>query len=194
MRSDQRAITGPPWFAVILLLIVIGGAIAASRILLRRTNRRVNLGLAAGGCAAVLALLWIVVGTVVARGAIDTGIGGPAVRGENLAQARIFAQQARTDELLELITRGDTTDTERDFSAKSDRLGATLVQVGAADSPAHQQLQRWLDGHRAQLDHYNAARYPEAVNQAIGSGADSSAHRFDELDASLRGDLAATRA
>ncbi len=194
VREDQRAITGPPWFAVILLLIVIGGAVAASRILLRRTNRRVNLGLAVGAGAAVLALLWIVVGTVVARGAIDIGRGGPAARGENLAQARILAQQARTDEMLELITRGDTTDTERDFGAKSERLGAALAQVGRSDSPAHQQLGRWLDGHRVQLDNYNAAKYREAVDQAIGPGPEASTQRFTELDTSLRDDLAATRA
>ncbi|MCM6773096.1 hypothetical protein NDR87_04405 [Nocardia sp. CDC159] len=194
VRADQRAVTGPPWVALALSAIVLGGAMAASRVLSRRTNRRFNLGLVVAGGAAALAVLWIVVAAVIARGAIDTGTRGPTARGENLAQARILAQQARTDETLQLITNGDITDIENDFAAKTSLLGAALEQAGSPESPVHQQFSQWMSGHRNQLDNYRAADYQAAVRQAIGPGPESSAGRFADLDAALRNDLTATRA
>lgn len=194
LRADQRAITGPPWAALVLLVLTLAGAAAASRILVRRTNRLFNPGVVAGTGATALALLWIVLATVVSNEAIDTGGGGPTSRGENLAQARILAQQARTDETLELITRGDTKETEEDFKTKTAQLDAELASVAGADSPLRQQFSQWTAGHERQLEHYNSANYPAAVEQAIGSGPDSSAQRFVELDTSLRDGLERTRA
>ncbi|MFI5776892.1 hypothetical protein [Nocardia sp. NPDC051570] len=194
VRADQRAVTAPPWFTLVLLVIVIGAAVAASRILLRRTNRRINTGLVVGAGAAVLALLWIVAGTFVARGAIDTGAQGPTARSDNLAQARILAQQARTDETLELITHGDPTAPEHDFGTKTQLLNNALVAATPRDSPLRQQFQRWLNGHQTQMSAYDAADYSAAVKQAIGPEPESSANRFTELDTGLRDNLAATRA
>ncbi|MBF6171597.1 hypothetical protein IU476_08940 [Nocardia blacklockiae] len=194
LRADQRAVTGPPWGALVLLAVTLVGAVVASRVLLQRTNRLFNLGVSAGAGAAALALLWIVASTVVSNGAIDTGGGGPTARSENLAQARILAQQARTDETLELITRGDTKETEEDFKTKTARLQQELTEVSGADSPMRQQFSQWIAGHGRQLEYYNAANYPAALEQAIGSGSESSAERFAQLDGSLSADLEQTRA
>nr|WP_051160982.1 hypothetical protein [Nocardia transvalensis] len=194
LRADQRAVTGPPWAASALLVLTLAGAALASRILVRRTNRLFNVGVAAGAGAAALALLWIVAATIASHSAVDTGGGGPTARSENLAQARILAQQARTDETLELITRGDAKETEEAFKSKAGRLRDELNSVSATDSPMRQQFSQWTAGHQRQLDHYNAANYPAAVDQAIGSGSGSSAQRFAELDTSLSQGLDHTRA
>ncbi|MBF6334156.1 hypothetical protein IU452_37275 [Nocardia transvalensis] len=193
VRDDQRAITRPPWFASALLFLVIAVAVGASRILLQRTNRRFNPGVVFAASAAVLALLWILVATVVARGAIDTGPRGPTARSENVAQARIFAQQARTNETLQLITRGDTTDSENDFNDKLRQLNTRLEAVAPPNSSVRQQFSQWADGHRRQLEAYNAADYRAAVEQAIGAGPDSSARHFAVLDESLRDGLLTAR-
>ncbi|WP_280268114.1 hypothetical protein [Nocardia wallacei] len=193
LRADQRAITGLPWWSLILLTATIAGAAVVSRILLRRTNRRYNLGVVAGAAAAAVGLLWLVAATIFSHGAVDTGGSGPTARSENLAQARILAQQARTDETLELIIRGDTRETEEDFKTKTARLRDELSSVSASNSPMQQQFSQWTAGHQRQLDYYNAANYPAAVDQAIGSGPGSSALRFAELDGSLRAGLDGTR-
>ncbi|GAB2714788.1 hypothetical protein [Nocardia thraciensis] len=193
LRADQPAITGLPWFSLILLVVTIVGAVFVSRILLRRTNRRYNLGVVAGAAAAALVLLWILIAAVVSHNAVDTGSGGPAARSENLAQARILAQQARTDETLELITRGDTKETEEAFKVKTARLRDELASVSAPNSPMQQQFSQWSAGHQRQLEFYNAANYPAAVEQAIGTGPESSALRFAELDGSLRAGLDGSR-
>ncbi|MQY24781.1 hypothetical protein NRB56_03340 [Nocardia sp. RB56] len=193
VRSDQRVITRPPWITVVLLLLVVAGAVAGSRILLRRTNRLFNLGLVAAAAAAVLALVWIVAATVAAHGAIDGGPSGTAARTESLARARILAQQARTDETLELITRGDTQAPEDDFKAKTTTLRDRLGAAAGPGSPMPQQLARWLDGHALQVNAYNGANYLAAVDQAIGTGPDSSTRRFTDLDNALRDAIADSR-
>ncbi|WP_235747192.1 hypothetical protein [Nocardia coffeae] len=193
LRADQRAITGPPWLAIVLLLLVLAGAGAASRILLRRTNRLFNLGIVTAAGAALVALVWVVVSAITSAGAIDTGAGGPTTRSENLAQARILGQQARTDEMLELITRGDTTGTEADFSAKTGQLHDRLSGVVRADSPVLLQFSQWVAGHRKQVGYYDAANYPAAVEQAIGTAPTDSSGIFTVLDDSVRADLTQTR-
>lgn len=193
VRADQRAITGAPWPAIVLLVLVLLGAVVATRILQRRTNRLFNLGVLAAGGAAALSLVWIVAATLVATGAVDTGAGGPTTRSENLAQARILGQQARTDETLELITRGDTTTTEADFATTTGQLKARLIAGGGPGSPLLQQLSQWMAGHGKQVGYYNAANYPAAVEQAIGTAPADSAGTFTDLDTSVRDHLNQTR-
>lgn len=193
VRADQRAITGPPWSAIALLILVMVGAVLGTRILQRRTNRMFNLGLLAAAVAAALALVWIAAGTLVSAAAVDTGATGPTTRTENLAQARILGQQARTDETLELITRGDTTTTEADFTAKTAQLRARIVDGAGANSPLLQQFSQWMTDHAKQVANYNAANYPAAVDQAIGPAPTASAAVFTGLDNSVRDRLDQTR-
>ncbi|MGF6884258.1 hypothetical protein ABIA39_003501 [Nocardia sp. GAS34] len=193
VRADQRALTGPPWLAIGLLVLVLGGAVLGTRILQRRTNRLFNLGLLAAAVAAAVALLWIVAATLVSTTSVDTGGSGPTTRTENLAQARILGQQARTDETLELITRGDTTTTEADFTDKTTQLRARLTAGAGASSPLLGQLSDWMTGHGRQVTSYNAANFPAAVDQAIGAAPKASVTTFTTLDTSVRDHLDQTR-
>ncbi len=193
LREDQRAITGPPWPAIGLLLVVMIGAVVATRILLRRTNRLFNLGLLFAAGAALVAVVWVVGATFASSGAVDTGAGGPTTRAEDLAQARILGQQARTDETLELITRGDTTSTEADFAAKTASLRDRLTAGAGPNSPLSQQLSRWVTGHGVQVQDYNAANYTDAVAQAIGTAPTASAATFTGLDTAIGDSLGRTR-
>ncbi|MQY19250.1 hypothetical protein [Nocardia macrotermitis] len=193
LRADQDAISGPPVLAIFLLLVVLVGAVVASRMLLQRTNRLFNVGITAAAGAAALALVWIAIATIVSTSAIDTGSGGPTTRSEDLAQARILGQQARTDEMLELITRGDTTGTEADFANKTGQLRILFSRVARADSPVRRDFSQWVQSHGKQVDYYNAANYPAAVAQAIGTAPTDSSATFTALDDSVRADLARTR-
>ncbi|WP_228000000.1 hypothetical protein [Nocardia australiensis] len=193
VRRDQHDIGALPLTGLaLLLLLVIGGGVA-SMLLLRWTNRRVNLGLIVATAVTALVLLWSAAATLAASNALDTGASGASSRFEALAQARILAQQARTDETLQLITRGDITAGEQDFTEHSTALAARLNSVVAPDSAAAQALTNWRTGHRRQKDLYEAANFPAAVEQAIGSGPDNSASRFAELDNALRDNLVQVR-
>jgi hypothetical protein len=162
-------------------------------VLLRLTNRRMNLGLAAGAAATALVLLWSIAATLTASSEVDTGKSSASNRFETLAQARILAQQARTDETLQLITRGDIVAGETDFAKHTAALGDRLASAAGSDSAASQALTSWKAGHSRQKDAYEAANYPAAVAQAIGSAPGNSATGFAKLNYKLRDSLAQVR-
>ncbi|MFX0578036.1 hypothetical protein [Nocardia nepalensis] len=193
VREDQHDIAALPWTTIVLLLLVLISCGVGTFVLLRRTNRRMNLGLAVAAGATAVALLWVVAATTIAATTLDTGKSGATSRFETLTQARILAQQARTDETLELITRGDITTSETDFRKHTTELADRLATVTGADSAASRGLLGWTAGHAKQREAYEAANYPAAVAQAIGTGAENSATRFAQLDATLRDNLGQQR-
>ncbi|MDO3650624.1 hypothetical protein [Nocardia mangyaensis] len=191
--KDQRDIGALPWTTIVGLLLVLAVCGTGSVLLLRRTNRLVNVGIALAAGATLLALLWTVGATVAAAQLLDTGRTGAGARVENLAGARILAQQARTDETLALITRGDITAPEAAFGTHIGELEQRLLAAGIADSETGRTLARWTAGHNAQRTAYEKADYPGAVSQAIGTGPESSATSFTRLDQELRDALAHAR-
>ncbi|WP_433761846.1 hypothetical protein [Nocardia sp. CA-135398] len=189
VRRDQHDIGALPWTTMVLLILVLVGCGGGTLVLLRRTNRRVNLGLAVAAGATGLALFWVVAATIIAAVALDTGKSGATSRFETLTQARILAQQARTDETLELITRGDITTSETDYRKHTTELADRLATVTGPDSTASRGVLGWTAGHAKQRDAYEAANYPVAVAQAIGTGPETSATLFAHLDQLLRDNL-----
>ncbi|WP_327140291.1 hypothetical protein [Nocardia sp. NBC_01327] len=193
LRADQRDISALPLLSVAVLLVLLIALIAGSVVLLRRTNRRFNLGVTIAAGATVLALLWIGAASIAATGVIDTGPAGATVRFETLSRARILAQQARTEETMQLITRSDVDASEDIFTAETTQLQNQLLTVVAPQSAAPQAFSSWQAGHRAQLASNRNNDYNGAVRQAIGTDADGSAFRFAALDDSLRAELDRTR-
>ncbi|RBO94061.1 hypothetical protein [Nocardia puris] len=193
LHEDQRAIGALPFTTIAAQLLVLAALGGGSLVLLRRTNRRVNTGLVAAAAATGVALVWTVAATGVAGAALGAGPGGSASDFETLAEARILAQQARTAETLQLITRGDIAASEEAFTTHTTALRDRVHAVTGEDSAAAQRLQGWTEGHRWQLAAYQSADYPAAVTQAIGTGPQTSATRFAELDRTLREDLQRVR-
>ncbi|MFD3508809.1 hypothetical protein [Nocardia sp. NPDC058666] len=193
VREEQQRVGALPWTSIVLILLVLIACSVGSVVLLRRTNRLVNTGMAFAGAAALLALLWTVGGTLTAAQLLDTGSSGAGARVENLAGARILAQQARTDETLALITRGDITTKEQAYQTHLGLLRERLVAAGVGDSEAERALTNWNAGHNAQRTAYDKADYPGAVAQSIGTDPESSATSFARLDQELRDALAQAR-
>ena len=77
-------------------------------------------------------------------------------RFEQLANARILAQKARTDETLELIARSDITAGEKSFNGHIDELGKLL---DAAPAAAKDGVQKWIASHRKQAEAYEGGDY-----------------------------------
>ncbi|CAM4507851.1 hypothetical protein NONI108955_38190 [Nocardia ninae] len=190
VHEDQKAIAALPGVSIVLIALVLLTCVVGSWILLQRTNRMANLGVLAAAGAAALALLWAVVATSVAADAMDTGAQD---RFETLAKARISAQQARTEETLQLITRGDIAAGEENYNKYATELRDRIGAVVGPESVAAQELTKWTAGHRAQIAAYQAANYPAALEQAIGTGPASSATQFAALDRSLNDNLTQAR-
>ncbi len=191
LREDQNAISGLPWSSLVVLMLFLLACGAGSRVLLRRTNRWINPGVAAAAGVTLLAMLWIVIAEVAAGATIDSAA---TTRFESLSRARILAQQARTEETLQLIIRGDLDASEQRFGNDIDDLRTRLLATAGPDSAATQAFTSWQDGHKTQVAAYRSNNYKGAVQQAVGSGDTTSAARFNALDESLRAELEQARA
>ena len=191
LNDDQRAVGTVPTIGLVLLGLVLAAIVVGSVILVRRTNRQFNLGLIVTAAAVLLVIGWIVVATRLAAGNIEDSQTEGTARFGQLAKARILAQQARTDETLELIARGDITAREKSFTSHMDEVAA-LLRTGppaAADAFA-----KWSASHRKQVEAYEGGEYLAAVTQAIGPEPDASATQFAAVEASLRNEIEQTRA
>jgi len=87
----------------------------------------------------VASVLWLVVAFVVARADLQRAIGHGSAPAETLAQAAIDTQQARGDEVLNLISRTGATAFQQDSQSLRKNLGpgpGTLLTTALAASPS----------------------------------------------------------
>jgi hypothetical protein len=190
VEKDQSAIGSLPIASLTLLALALVAIGVASLIMYRRTNRQFNIGLVVAAATVILVIGWVVVATQLAAGEIEHSRTEGTARFEQLAKARILAQQARTVETLELITRGDITAGEKTFHGQLDELSKLLEAAPAAAKDA---VQKWTASHEKQAEAYQAGDYPVAVAQAIGADPAASAAQFAAVESNLRDGIERTR-
>ena len=188
--EDQRAVGSLPIATLVLLAVALVAIGIGSVILYRRTNRQFNIGLVVAADIVLVVIGWVVVATQLAASEIENSRTDGTARFEQLAKARILAQQARTDETLELIARGDISAREKSFYSHIDELSKLLE---AAPVAARDSLQKWIASHKKQTEAYEGGDYPAAVAQAIGTDPAASAAQFAAVEASLRDGIEGTR-
>lgn len=179
----QRRVGSLPMAGLALLCLALAATVLGSVIMARRTNRTFNLGLVAAAAITVLVIGCIVGGVRLAAGDIERGRAEGTARFGQLAEARILAQQARTDETLQLITRGDITASEKSFFGHIDDL---VSRIGTASPAASDAVAKWVASHRKQVEAYRAGDYPGAVAQALGTDTGASGAQFAVVETSLR--------
>jgi hypothetical protein len=188
--EDQRAVGSLPIVSLALLALALVAIGIGSVILYRRTNRQFNIGLVVAAATVLLVIGWVVVATQLAAGEIEKSRTEGTARFEQLAKARILAQQARTDETLELIARGDIAAGEKSFHSHIDEM---VKLFGAAPPAATDSVQKWTASHRKQTEAYEGGDYPAAVAQAIGTDPAASTAQFAAVESSLRDGIERTR-
>jgi hypothetical protein len=186
----QRRVGSLPMVGLALLLMTLAAIGVGSVIMSSRTNRRFNLGLVAAAVLIVVLIASMVGAVRLAAGDIERGRTEGTARFGQLAEARILAQQARTDETLQLITRGDITAGEKSFDGHVDALRA---RVGTASPAATQAVDEWVASHGKQVDAYKAGDYPGAVTQALSTDSGGSGAQFAVVETSLRDAIEAAR-
>ncbi|WP_410562126.1 hypothetical protein [Amycolatopsis sp. cmx-4-61] len=200
--EEQDSATGFPWLATILVVALLAALIAAQVYLTRRTNRLLNVGLVVATAAVVVSLLWGAVALIVQGSLVGSGQDDGSHRVDVLVRARIAALQARADETLTLVARGDGAAYEKDFGTNAARLvgpdgqggllgearglikdGAGVAKVADAEKAAKD----WLKAHKEVRAQDDAGQYQEAVDFAVlEDKADGSAPAFRQLDDSLQ--------
>jgi hypothetical protein len=189
--EDQRAVASLPIVGLVLLAVVLVVIAIGSLILVGRTNRQFNRGLVAAAVVTVAVIGWILVANQFAASSVETSRTEGTARFDQLANARVLAQKARTDETLELISRGDVTAGEKAFNAHLEQLSGALHRGPAAAADA---VSKWTASHRKQVESYQGGDYRAAVVQAIGADPAGSAAQFAAVEASLNEAIEQTRA
>ncbi|MBS9535305.1 hypothetical protein KIH27_17100 [Mycobacterium sp. M1] len=180
-----------PVFVVVLATVLFGAY--AHRWLARRTRRRINPGLVTGGLAILLMVIWVgtvmTISTTGSRTAKNTG----AESLKAITAVAITAQQARADETLSLIRRGDEETRKQTFydriSAMRQQLDDYLARGDAVDkadlADAGQLLDQWLQANDRINSYISVGNYRAATQVALGGTGTNSTPAFDQLDAAL---------
>ncbi|MET4431139.1 MULTISPECIES: protein kinase G-activating protein GlnX [unclassified Mycolicibacterium] len=188
-----------PVILVVLATLLFGAF--ANRWLARHTRRRVNVGFVAGGMAVLVMIIWVgtalIISTADSRSAKSTA----AESLKTVTTMAITGQQARADETLSLIRRGDEGVRKQSYYQRIDTMQQQLADyLGREDAidksdlaDAEQLLRKW----RAADDRINAyiavGNYSAATQVALGTGQDDSTPAFDKLDAALNKGIAESR-
>lgn len=191
-----------PWFALVVALATLAALVYAQTSLTRRTNRVFNVGLVLATVATLAAMSWLGVASAVAGSHTDRSRDSGSAEVALLAEARIAASQARSDEAHTLVARGNGQKFEEHFAAMFTRLlgdgrdgtDGLLAQARASTTDAATRkalddaiatAQRWRETHQRlrQLD--ADGEYNDAVKLAIGADTISTAALSRQLDEHL---------
>lgn len=192
--AETTASTQIPAPVIIIVVTTAAFGAFAHRWLARRTKRRINPGLVAGALGILVMVVWVgtalAISTSASRSAKDTA----AESLKTVTNLSITAQQARADETLSLIRRGDEEVRQQSFYQRIDtmreQLNEYLARGDAVDkadlADAGQLLERWRRANDRINSYISVGNYQAATQVALGSGQEDSTPAFDKLDDALR--------
>lgn len=199
--SETTASTRVPAPVILIVTATIVFGAFAHRWLARRTRRRVNIGLVAGGLAIMIMVIWVgtalAISTATSRNAKDNA----AESLKTITNLAITAQQARADETLSLIRRGDEDVRKQSYYQRIDTMQQQLAQyLERRDSidktdlqNADQLLAKWRAADERINAYISVGNYQAATQVALGTGEDDSTPAFDKLEAALNDGIQESR-
>jgi len=199
--AETTASTRIPAPVIVVVAMTLAFGAFAHRWLAAHTKRRVNVGLIAGGLAIVIMIIWVgsalAISTAGSRAAKDTA----AESLKTVTTLAITAQQARADETLSLIRRGDEDVRKRSYYQRVEtmhqQLSEYLARNDAIDKSdlanADQLLVKWRQADERINAYISVGNYQAATQVALGTGEDDSTPAFDKLDAALSSGIRESR-
>jgi hypothetical protein len=179
-----------------VILVVLGTALFGAfshRWLARHTRRRINPGLVVGALAILVMVVWVGIALAISTTASRSAKVTAAESLKTVTNVAITAQQARADETLSLIRRGDEDIRKQSFYQRIDsmhqQLDHYMARQDAVDKPdlqgADQLLLRWRQANDRINSYISVGNYRAATQVALGSGEDDSTPAFDKLEDEL---------
>lgn len=191
--AETTASTRIPAPVILVVLATVMFGLFANRWLTKRTRRRVNIGFVAGGMAVLIMVVWVGTALVISTSDSRSAKNTAAQSLKTVTTMAITAQQARADETIALVRRGDEDVRKQSYHQRIDSMQQQLNTFLNADNGidkadlagAGDLLRKW----RASNDRINAyisvGDYQAATQVALGTGEDNSTPAFSSLDAAL---------
>ena len=194
-RVDAETTASTQIPAPVILVVTATAAFGAfsHRWLARHTKRRINPGLVAGALAILVMVVWLLIALVISTGASRSAKNTAAESLKTITDMSINAQQARADETLSLIRRGDEVVRKQSFYERIDtmhqQLDRYLARRDAVDKDdlqgAGDLLTQWRRADDRINSYISVGNYRAATQVALGTGEDDSTPAFDKLDRAL---------
>ncbi|MDT5209260.1 MAG: hypothetical protein QOF67_1675, partial [Mycobacterium sp.] len=131
--TETGASTRIPGPVILVVLATLLFGAFANRWLARRTRRRVNIGFVAGGLAVLIMLIWVGTALVISTADSRSAKGTAAESLKTVTNLAITAQQARADETLSLIRRGDEDVRKQSYYQRIDTMQQLLSDYLSRD-------------------------------------------------------------
>ena len=191
--SETTASTQIPAPVILVISATVVFGAFSHRWLARRTRRRINPGLVVGALGILVMMVWVgtalAISTTASRSAKDTAADSLKI----VTNVEITAQQARADETLSLIRRGDEEIRKQSFyqriDAMHEQIDRYMARPDAVDKGdlqgADQLLVRWRQANDRINSYIAVGNYRAATEVALGSAENDSTPAFDKLDDSL---------
>jgi hypothetical protein len=188
-----------PVIGIVLTTLLFGAF--SNRWLARKTQRRLNIGFVAGGLAVLIMVIWVstvlAISTANSRDAKDTA----AQSLKTVTSLAITAQQARADETLSLIRRGDEDVRKQSYYQRIDtmhkQIAAYLSRKDAIDKidlgQADELLSHWRQADDRMNSYIAAGNYQAATQVALGMGDQDSTAAFGKLEKALNNGIQESR-
>ncbi|RAV34189.1 hypothetical protein [Corynebacterium heidelbergense] len=200
VSQQQANMVKPMWFPLSGLVAAVIMLILAQLWLAAWTNRRINVGYCAATVLMVVALLFAGINAALTWHSGAQGVQGTVDPLESLTDARISAQQARTDEALGLVQRNYDSSTQSAFSSRVAKIDQTLDSLrDQVSSPqridaAREALRGWDTAHAQMVSQIQAGNYDSAYNIAVGTQKENATGtNFENFDQQLQKLITQTR-
>ena len=184
--DEMKASAG--YVVLVIALLGLGGVIAAQVWLARRFKRKINVGMLASS----IVLLVLVIGSLIVvlqlRNSLQEISSGSLAAVNTAADARINANDAKSNESLTLIARGSGQAFEAAWKSSADSVTENLGRL--TDKPELVgQWQAYTDVHTQIRALDDEGQWDKAVAKATGSTNNSSNTVFGAFDSNLAGYL-----
>lgn len=191
--SETTASTEIPAPVILVVGTTIVFGVFSHRWLAQHTRRRINPGLVVGALGILVMVVWVGTALTISTAASRSAKNTAAESLKTITNVAITAQQARADETLSLIQRGDEEVREQSFYQRIDamhkQLDAYMARADAVDKAdlqgADQLLVRWRQANDRINSYMSVGNHRAATQVALGKGEDAATPAFDKLDEAL---------
>jgi hypothetical protein len=184
-NADRAAqeMSSPAIFVFVgISLLTLAGLIATQVWVARRFRRRLNTGLAAATVLVLLTFVVGVLGLVSVTNAVRDIQQGSFADVNAAAEARIEANNAKSNESLTLIARGSGSAFEKAWLASTTAVESSLANGGAR--ALSEQWNAYTAVHTSIRKLDDSGQWDAAVTKATGAGKDSANSTFAAFDTS----------